>query len=119
MTSSRLTIISLIDMRLKEHRAKLAVANYLGPLLDPEDLSVEEKSLIYSSFMDRIRSDGAENLNQIYTAYLSTLHEWGVMCPHPQLYRMYGGFQRSDSPILPIDSPWFDCGLCMAAVINR
>jgi hypothetical protein len=50
---------------------------------------------------------------------VDTLHQWGVMCPHPQPHRLYDGFRMSDVPLTFDACRWYDCTLCKTAVINR
>ena len=105
--------------RLERHRIDFEAAKRMGSLLPLEELEPEEVALVNKSFLERCRRDRVDGINQMYEAYVSSLHEWGVMCPHPQHLRRYDGWQRSDTPVLFGDSPWFSCGICKAAVINR
>lgn len=84
-----------------------------------EDLSPDELALVNRTFLERCRRDNVDGIDQIYAAYALSLHEWGVMCPHPQHQRRYGGWQRSETPLSFGDSQWYDCGVCNSAVINR
>lgn len=105
--------------RLEAHRRSLEDENRHGPLLRIEDLNADEIALVNSSFLDLCRRRRVSDIKETYAAYVETLHQWGVMCPHPQPQRLYEGRRSSDYP-LPFDSyPWYDCLLCGAAVINR
>lgn len=105
--------------KLEEHRRAMQDSNYLGPLMRVEDLTPDEVSLINVSFFDRCQRERPEDITQIYDAYVRTLHQWGVMCPHPQPHRLYSGWMKSDGPVPFDESTWYDCGLCKAGVINR
>ena len=105
--------------RLERHRIEFENARRMGPLLPLDDLDPEEVALVNRSFLERCRRDRVDGIDQMYEAYVGSLHEWGVMCPHPQHLRLYDGWQRSDSPLPFTESPWFSCGICRAAVMNR
>lgn len=90
-----------------------------GPLLPLDELAPDEVALVNQTFLEFCRRDRVDGIDEIYRAYIEALHEWGVMCPHPQHQRRYGGWQRSDVPVSFDDNRWFDCGLCGASVINR
>lgn len=105
--------------RLEEHRKALEDAGRLGPLLQVDVLSSEEVALVNRTFLERCRRDRVEGIDQIYGAYVRSLNEWGVMCPHPQAHRLYDGWFRTDVPVTFVESVWFDCGLCHSAVINK
>ena len=117
-TPSYLTT-SKTETRLEVHRRELQGLGGLGPMLQIDDLSGDEIALINSDFLARCHSGNAEDIQQIYTAYVNTLHSWGVMCPHPQPHRLYGGWLRADMPQSFNDVKWFNCGLCSTSVINR
>lgn len=107
--------------RLEGHRSELEAAGYLGPLIRLEELDEDELRLINRTFLERCRRLNAVDIGGIYRAYVETLHEWGVMCPHPhpQPQRAYEGWFRSDCPQPFEDHRWYDCNLCGSAVINR
>ncbi len=105
--------------RLEAHRQRWESEGRLGNLLRLEELDRDEVAIVNRSFLDRCKSQGYQGVDGIYSAYAHTLHEWGVMCPHPQHLRLYDGWHRTDVPLPSVESPWFDCGLCGAAVINR
>jgi hypothetical protein len=105
--------------RLERHRESFALSGGIGELLRVEDLTPDELTIVNRTFFERIREIAAEDLQGIYAAYLLTLHEWGVMCPHPRELRRYDGWRRSDVPVPSTESRWYECGLCQAAVINR
>lgn len=88
-------------------------------MLRIEDLTEEELKLVNASFFRRIHESEAKELGRIYDAYVQTLHEWGIMCPHPIEHRLYEGWQSAGSPLQHSESKWYQCGLCQAAVINR
>lgn len=105
--------------RLEAHRRRWESEGRLGNLLRLEDLDRDEVALVNRTFLDRCRSGGLDGVDGIYAAYALALHEWGVMCPHPQHQRLYDGWHRTDVPLQFSDSGWYDCGLCGSAVINR
>ena len=105
--------------RLEKHRNSLREEDRHGPLLRIDELNPEEISLINGSFLDLCRKRKVADINQTYSAYVDTLHQWGVMCPHPQPHRLYEGRRQSDYPLDFESSKWYDCTLCKAAVINR
>lgn len=105
--------------RLEKHRKSLLEEKRFGPLLRVEDLQVDEISLINSSFLELCRARKVSNIEETYSAYVDTLHQWGVICPHPLVHRRYDGFSRSDAPVPFETSKWYTCQLCRAMVINR
>lgn len=105
--------------RLEEHRKKLEVEQYLGPLIPLHELTPEEVAIVNRSFLERCRRDRVEGTDGYYGTYVSVLHEWGIMCPHPQHRRLYDGLYASDVPLPFDEARWYHCGLCAAAVINR
>ncbi len=111
---------SRTDMtRLETRRKQMEEENAHGPLLQIEELTSEEKAILNSSFLELCRRRKAADLGEVYQAYVDTLFHWKIMCPHPQVHRLYDGSMKSDSP-LPFDThKWFDCKLCGTAVINR
>lgn len=105
--------------RIELHRESLELNGRQGPLLRIEDLSSDEITIVNSSFLDLCRNRKVNDIDETYSAYVFTLHTWGIMCPHPQQHRLYDGFKHSDSPIDFESSKWFNCILCSAAVINK
>jgi hypothetical protein len=105
--------------RLEAHRKALEKEERHGPLLRIEDLNPEEIAIINASFLDLCRKRRVSDINETYSAYVDTLHTWGVMCPHPQPHRLYDGRKPCDHPLSFESSRWFDCTLCGAAVVNR
>jgi hypothetical protein len=104
--------------RLEQHRESFTLAGGVGELLRVDDLHDDELAIINRTFFERIREIAPDDLSGIYAAYLQTLHEWGVMCPHPRELRLYDGWRKSDVPLPSTESRWYECGLCRAAVIN-
>lgn len=109
---------SRTETRLERHRRAFLFAKQTGPLLRIDELAADEIELINFDFLEKCRGK-TEDIDAIYSAYVEVLHLWGVMCPHPQHQRMYGGFQRTDVPLTFDEAKWFDCRLCKASVINR
>lgn len=105
--------------RLEARRKQMEDENVHGPLLRIEDLTEEEISIVNTSFLDLCRRRRVSDIDETYSAYVDTLHQWRVMCPHPQPHRLYDGRFRSDVPYGFEASRWFDCTLCKAAVINK
>jgi hypothetical protein len=109
---------SKTETRLEEHRREFTRNNGCGPMIRVEDLSTEEIALVNADFLELCRGR-ADDIKAIYGAYVQALHLWGVICPHPLAHRLYGGFQRSDSPLHFEDAKWYDCCICGTSVINR
>lgn len=109
---------SRTETRLETHRREFRRAEFRGPLIRIEELSRPEIDLINGEFLERCKGS-AEDIDQIYSAYVQTLHSWGVICPHPQHQRMYDGYYRTHIPQRFEDSRWYTCNLCQAIVINR
>ena len=105
--------------RLETKRKQMEEEKVPGPLLQIDELTHEEKAIINASFLELCKRRKASDIGEVYRAYADTLHHWKVMCPHPQLQRLYTGSKRSDVPLSFEDHKWFDCKLCGAAVINR
>lgn len=100
--------------RLELHRLKFRAAEGKHPLLPWTDLSEFERGLFskqffQSLFLDRQRRDPYEILRQEYAG-------WGIMCPHPQHLRLYGGKVKSDVPTG--DHRWYLCKCCDGYVPN-
>lgn len=91
--------------RLQLHRERLIEDGYRGPLIQIEDLDSSEVALVNRDFFSKIHDLDEKDLPSIFTAYVSTLHQWGIMCPHPHSYRSS-------------EASWFECLLCGAAVIG-
>lgn len=111
--------MSRTETRLERHRSSFREARCVGPLIQLEELNQDEIALINSEFWERCRRVRTDDIQTIYSIYVATLHEWGIMCPHPQPHRLYEGWYRADTPIPFEESRWFDCMLCNATVINR
>jgi hypothetical protein len=105
--------------RLETHRSLMRKEERHGPLLRIEELNPDEIAIVNGSFLDLCRRRKVSDIRETYSAYVDTLHHWGVMCPHPQPHRSYEGWGHSEFPIGFESSRWFDCSLCGAAVINR
>ncbi len=105
--------------RLEAHRRLLEEEHRHGPLLRIEDLNPDEIALINASFLELLRRRRPADVNGTYAAYVDTLHQWGVMCPHPQPHRRYDGTRVSEYPIAFETSRWYDCSLCGTSVVNR
>lgn len=112
-------IASRTETRLEVHRREFKLAKFTGPMIRIETLGQDEIALINNEFLERCRLISPENLDQIYSAYVRTLHSWGVICPHPQPHRLYDGFHSTHVPIPFEDSQWYTCRLCETTVINR
>ncbi len=98
--------------RLEAHRDNFVLHGVRGPLLRVTELDGDELNILNSSFFERIRSAEPTSLDEMYAAYVGTLHEWGIMCPHPQEHRSYEGASHAESR-------WYDCRMCKTSVINR
>jgi hypothetical protein len=94
--------------RLEAHKSRFDLAERRGELLRLEELTVEEVAMVNSTFFERVHRNPPEDLAGMYRIYVETLHEWGVMCPHPINERSYS-----------VDGRWYDCSLCKAAVIHH
>lgn len=105
--------------RLEARRKQMEEEKVHGPLLRIEELSEDEISIINTSFLELCRRRKVADIQETYIAYVDTLHNWKVMCPHPQPHRLYDGRRMSDTPIDFETSRWFECKLCSASVINR
>lgn len=105
--------------RLEKHRDSLREEGRHGPLLRIDELNPDEITLINGSFLDLCRQRKVADISQTYTAYVDTLHQWGVMCPHPQPHRLYDGNRHSEFPLTFEMSKWFECTLCNTVAINR
>lgn len=93
--------------RLENHKRTFEQNDRRGPLIRLDELTVEEVQVINSTFFERVQKDPPENIEDMYRIYIETLHEWGVMCPHPIERRRYSSCGR-----------WYDCSLCQAAVVH-
>lgn len=105
--------------RLEKHREEFHQGKRLGNLVRLEDLSTDELTLVNSSLLNHMRLSDAEDLDGFYEVYVQTLHDWGIMCPHPLPRRLYDGWRRSEAPTPFNESKWYHCTLCRTSVINR
>ena len=105
--------------RLEIHRDEFHSGKCLGKLLKIEELTVDELTMVNSSIFLYMGISDAQNLDGYYQVYIETLHSWGIMCPHPQIRRLYDGYRKSDYPIQFNESKWYSCTLCKTSVINR
>lgn len=106
-------------MRLIEHRRRREADADRGPLLTFEELDRDEREAINSDFLARVRMLGAEGEAALYRIFVDTLHSWGVMCTHPQSFRLYDGNRNSYAPLDFEQSRWYSCLVCGCSVINR
>ena len=93
--------------RLSEHVHQLRANQEQGPLLRLDELTADEMDTVNATFYEKVRTADQvpESIDDMYRIYLSSLREWGIMCPHPDAYRRDEG-------------RWYDCLLCKAAVIR-
>lgn len=98
---------SQISDRLRQHRDRFIADGYVGPLLQLSELTGEEIALVNETFFEKVREQAPETLDEMYEVYNSTLHDWGIMCPHPFDGRKYHSSGR-----------WYVCSLCKASVIG-
>jgi len=59
-----------------------------------------------------------ENEGDPYKLYARVLSSWGVMCPHPQSKRLYGGVRRFHMPQPVFRYHWYSCECCGALTMN-
>ena len=105
---------------IEARRERLEQVGFVGQrLLQIHELNSDDLVVLNNCFLERVKVLSTDDLTSIYGAYTAVLHEFGIMCPHTQSFRLYGGQLRSDSPVPFAESHWFDCQLCGAAVINR
>lgn len=100
--------------RLELHRLKYRSAEGKHPLIPWAELSDFEKNQFSKQFFNALFLD--KQRRDPYTVYVEELFSWGIMCPHPQHKRLYGGTVRSESPV---DSyRWYLCECCQCPVPN-
>lgn len=105
--------------RLEVHREQFRKEKKIGGLIRLEELDHEEMALINASVIKHLRLSPAEDLDGFYDSYVQTLHNWGIMCPHPLGKRLYDGWRKCIAPLLFEESKWYHCGICCTSVINR
>lgn len=93
--------------RLESHRRNFELNDRRGDLLRLDELTADEVGMVNSTFFERVHKEPPEDLDSMYKVYIETLHEWGIMCPHPVERRRFSLCNR-----------WYDCALCQATVIN-
>lgn len=71
------------------------------------ELEPRETSALNDDFFARLRALHEPDLEQIKSAYLDTLVEWHVMCPHPVYDRTFH-----------TNCKWFTCNVCKCPVIG-
>ncbi len=47
-----------------------------------------------------------------YVVYANVLSSWGIMCPHPQTRRLYGGYRRHRVAQPVSRYFWYECECC-------
>ena len=82
-----------------------------GPLMRYEDLGVGDQELIASEIFKL-----AKDLKDPYNAYFFVITKYGLICPHPQIKRLYGS-RKSNIPLS--DYKWYDCEMCGCSVVNE
>jgi len=83
-----------------------------GSLMIIDDISQSDMSLIAYEIFRLIK-----NYDDPYDAYILVLSKYGIMCPHPQIKRLYNGFKKSMSPLA--NFKWYNCSMCKCAAINE
>lgn len=107
--------------RLETHRLAFRSAEIpmTGPLLRFQDLSPEERRIVDSAAVQRVRELASDGRDFTTHDYLEVLHSWGIMCPHPLGTRTYEGLYWSDIELSFDECRWYDCDTCGCIVINR
>jgi hypothetical protein len=102
--------------RLELHRLKYH-QNGGGELLLLGELDDEERELVSHDVLTAIQREAGVDEYEIYSR---TLADWGVMCPHPQVKRLYEGKQRLDVPAGLLGMfKWYFCECCKTYVLNK
>lgn len=83
-----------------------------GPLITIEDISHEDMSLIAHEIFRLMKK-----YDDPYDAYIFVLSKYGIMCPHPQIKRLYNGFKKSAVP--QVQYKWYNCSMCKCSAINE
>ena len=84
-----------------------------GPLLNIDELDDHEVARIATEVFKRIGDNRDDDMHE---HYLAVLIENGLMCPHPQHKRLYGG----EKSTIPLTTPaWYDCEMCRCSVFNE
>lgn len=107
------------SLNLKEHTAQFQSNDKKGPLVKIEDLAREDLDIVTSKIFRNINSSNADNIDAFYESYVNTLHEHGIMCPHPQVHRLYSNLQKSDAPLGFSQHKFYVCLICKSSVINK
>jgi hypothetical protein len=100
--------------RLELHRLKYCAAEGKHPLIPWKDLSDFEKNQFSTSFFQALFVD--KQKRDPYVVYADELSNWGIMCPHPQHKRLYGGTVRSEVPVG--SHRWYLCECCASHCPN-
>ena len=103
--------------RLVEHRAAFKVRLGKGELLRVEDLTPKEMDVVMKDFYSRVSGRGLD-IWEMMRVWSATLHDWGVMCSHPQQVRDYEGLGRSILPVSRDEARWYRCDACGCSVFN-
>jgi hypothetical protein len=85
-----------------------------GPLIALDDLESNERSWLATKIFQLF---GPLDEQSKYEAYMNVLHEYGIMCPHPQHKRLYGGTEQLPKP--SDQHLWYDCTMCSCTVLNE
>lgn len=103
----------MIDPTLEQRKIDFADQKFCGPLITLSDLTPQQMAVINGIFFTKIRGHGNdwENLEQVYSIYVSVLHEYGIMCPHPDHW--------SERRYVATGVRTFTCVLCKSAVLER
>jgi hypothetical protein len=95
---------------LKTHAEKFVMQNRYGNLLKFEDLKEEDRNFVSMEVLSSVKE-----YEDAYDAYMSILSKYAIMCPHPQVKRLYPGGVRC---MFPKNTKWYSCTMCKCAVIN-
>ncbi len=100
--------------RLELHRETYVSESGRVILLRFEELSSAEQQMVAKDIFSSIGKTGGDP----YRIYAKVLSTWGIMCPHPQSKRLYGGRKRYPLPQLSEKYPWYLCECCESTCSN-
>lgn len=98
---------------LLDHAKSFTGHGYKGPLMTIDMVSSEDMHVINKHVWSLFRKSPGVDIMDLYLVAFNNL---GIMCPHPQMYRLYSG-KRYYYPVAT--AKWFFCEVCECNVINE
>ena len=100
--------------RIELHKLKYHWLGRKTGMIEFHRLDDEEKKIVANDILHKIYESGGEDP---YGVYAEVLAQWGIVCPHPQHMRSYGGTKKSEFPLTSFR--WYNCEVCKCTTMNE